>query len=593
MIVCPSCQAENRVGARFCMNCASRLPESPAATRPLALMDAPLPGEAAPELPDEQPAVPAARSGTEPLDENRAFLHRPVGAVFAKAYVCEAVTFSNEHQHRYQVREMNVPEELQLRTCPDPQCGSVFAPLNAVPEKYCTACGSVLQPGVKDLQIVEYNAPLPEVQVLLASLGLSHASVRVPLLTFVERMGGVSRHCLLEVRAAPFSPAIPLETVQGLEWGEQLAIALDYLHQNGIGFKGTLDETCLGLDGGRPVWANFSNGRAARLDGPVDIQQDVQALARIVFHWLTARPQFERDSRLAPPAYRLFDRVFNSAEFISAADLAELMAQAHLDTSTPRTVAHRIGRLTHVGMVRTLNEDSLLALEMDRTQRSISQSFGVFAVADGMGGHAAGEVASGAIIDVLAEMALKEMLASGLSSAGLGREEWLRQAVDAANREVMSLRRSSGSDMGSTLVAAVVEGNQATIVHVGDSRIYLINPNGIRQLTTDHSLVERLIATNQISRAEARYHPQRNVIYRTVGDRPKLDLDVTVHNLEAGDNLLLCSDGLSNMVDDQAMQMIILGAESPQVACDELIRTANLAGGDDNITAIIVRIVQV
>jgi protein phosphatase len=145
--------------------------------------------------------------------------------------------------------------------------------------------------------------------------------------------------------------------------------------------------------------------------------------------------------------------------------------------------------------------------------------------------------------------------------------------------------------MGSTMVAAVIEGSTAYVTHVGDSRVYLINSQGIRQLTVDHSLVERLVATNQITREEARRHPQRNVIYRTIGDKAKLELEVTVHRLKPGDQLLLCSDGMSGMVEDQTIYRIVSSASSPQQACDDLIAAANQAGGDDNISVIVVKMI--
>jgi protein phosphatase len=209
-----------------------------------------------------------------------------------------------------------------------------------------------------------------------------------------------------------------------------------------------------------------------------------------------------------------------------------------------------------------------------------------------MGGHAAGEIASGTIINSIAMLALKELFPAQLTGPVVDRQEWLRHAVETANLDVLGLRKSAGTDMGSTLVSAVVERNKAYIAHVGDSRAYLINANEIRQLTTDHSLVERLIATNQITRQEARYHPQRNVIYRTMGDKSKLDVDVSEHLLSEGDCLLLCSDGLSGMIDDQVMQKIVHQASSPQEACDRLVEAANAAGGDDNISVIIVQIVK-
>jgi len=244
-------------------------------------------------------------------------------------------------------------------------------------------------------------------------------------------------------------------------------------------------------------------------------------------------------------------------------------------------------------MVRTLNEDSIMTLEMNRIHQSISQPLGVYVVADGMGGHAAGEVASGTIINVIAQKALKDLLPDDVGQvAGDDRQRWLRAAVESANEEVFILRKKAGTDMGSTLVAAVLESNQAYITHIGDSRAYLINAAGIRRLTIDHSLVERLIATNQITREEARVHPQRKVIYRSVGDKTTVEVEVDGHTFEVGDYVLVCSDGLSGLADDATLQRLVLAAASPQAACDALIRAANDAGGDDNISVIIVQIVE-
>jgi protein phosphatase len=243
-------------------------------------------------------------------------------------------------------------------------------------------------------------------------------------------------------------------------------------------------------------------------------------------------------------------------------------------------------------MVRTLNEDSLAVVELNRIQQSISRPIGVYVIADGMGGHAAGEVASGLIVDTIAKKALEELMPLQVQASKPDLSEWLRIAVEAANTEVFNLRKTAGTDMGSTMVAAAIIGNQAFITHIGDSRIYQINAIGIRRLTVDHSLVERLIATHQISREEARYHPQRNVIYRTVGDKSKIEIEVTSLTLSIGDSLLLCSDGLSGMVEDERICKLVLDASSPQAACEALIEAANAAGGQDNISVVIVKIVE-
>jgi serine/threonine protein phosphatase PrpC len=232
-------------------------------------------------------------------------------------------------------------------------------------------------------------------------------------------------------------------------------------------------------------------------------------------------------------------------------------------------------------------------LELNRTQQSLSQPVGVFVVADGMGGHSGGEMASGAIVNLFAQKSVAELLPGQITQKDdYDQSEWLRETVEAANQEVLKLRKSVGTDMGSTMVAVVLEKNRAYIAHVGDSRVYLINEQGIKQLTIDHSLVERLIATQQITREEARVHPQRNVIYRTIGDKPKVEVDVQSLDLSVGDALLLCSDGLTGMVQDRAIFNIVQGTSSPQMACDELINAANAAGGEDNIAAVMIKIVS-
>jgi protein phosphatase len=120
----------------------------------------------------------------------------------------------------------------------------------------------------------------------------------------------------------------------------------------------------------------------------------------------------------------------------------------------------------------------------------------------------------------------------------------------------------------------------------------LINAKGIKRLTVDHSLVERLIATHQITREEARYHPQRNVIYRTIGDKAKIEIEVNSLSLAVGDNLLLCSDGLSGMLEDERIYELVLDANNPQAACEALVEAANAAGGHDNVSVVIVKVVE-
>jgi serine/threonine protein phosphatase PrpC len=599
MITCPNCQAENRSGAKYCKSCATRLPDSPATTRPL-VMEAGVTNDPADpqtfrlESPTTRRLEQDQRSGTKPFRASQAFARRPKGAIFGDIYLYQSVIFSNENQHRYQVSLLKVSNEMQVRVCPNPECGAIFPPRNAAPETYCTDCGKVLEVGGKNLVLIESKNPLPDNIVRVAAKGLSHGSLRAPLCTFVERLGDIPRHCVVLPQTQPLESSLSatLDTAQALTWGISLARGLDYMHDNGISFDGKVDQTNLALVGERAVWANFTNCEHNPAGYVQEKAADTEALARLIYHWLTGRALIEPDARLSPAINRVFGQVSAGSSITDGLQLAQALENALEDLSVSQAVDLRSGRGTHVGMVRTLNEDSLAVVEINRIQQSISHPIGVYVVADGMGGHAAGEVASGLIVDTIAAKALEELLPPQAQAIKPAVSEWLRIAVEAANTEVFNLRKSAGTDMGSTMIAAVVAGNQASFTHIGDSRIYLINAKGIKRLTVDHSLVERLIATHQITREEARHHPQRNVIYRTIGDKPKIELEVHSLTLAIGDHLLLCSDGLSGMVEDERICRLVQDASSPQAACEALIEAANAAGGQDNTSVVIVKIVE-
>jgi serine/threonine protein phosphatase PrpC len=574
-----------------------RLPAPTPATLPLeapnagALLGDTVPSAVASTAQVTRRFAEGARSGTRPLQPGSDFTRRPHGAIFGDNYLYDAVLFSDEHQHRYQVHQLDVAEDLQIRLCSNLSCGAVFPPRSLVMERYCTDCGTLLEPGGKNLIIIEANAPIPENIVRAAAKGLSHGSVRAPIAAFVERLAGQPRHCVVvsQVNAIDVMP----DAFQALKWGAALARGLDYLHDNGVGFGGQIGLNSIGLADGHPVWANFTSCVHHPEGYVFDRKPDTAALALLVFQWLTGKKQFERDPNLTPAASRAFEPFYAAGGLADGAELAARLENAWRESTTSQDVDFRLGRRTHVGMVRNLNEDSLFTLELNRIQQSVSQPLGIFVIADGMGGHAAGEIASATIVNTIAERAAKDLvLCQLLQSEARDCQKWLQETVEAANAKVYALRQSSETDMGSTLVAAVVEGNLTYIAHVGDSRAYLINAQGIRRLTQDHSLVERLIANHQISREEARFHPQRNVIYRTIGDKPEIEVDVSSTLLNAGDYLLLCSDGLSGMLDDQAIQKNVIEAVTPQAACDTLVEAANAAGGEDNISVVIVQVVQ-
>jgi protein phosphatase len=313
-----------------------------------------------------------------------------------------------------------------------------------------------------------------------------------------------------------------------------------------------------------------------------------------MFHLATGSDSLQDKENLPEAAVSVFERVLGEYEITTAEALAEAFGEAMTTIRRPTTLRLRVGRHTDVGMVRDLNEDSLLTLELDRVHRSISRPIGLYVVADGMGGHAAGDVASGLAINTMAEKMATDLLVPQLTgeidAEVFDAQQWLADAVQTANVAVYAHRQSTGTNMGTTLVAALVIGDTAHIANVGDSRTYLVTNNGtIRQITTDHSLVERLVALGQITPEEARVHPQRNVIYRTIGDKEDAEVDFFVQKLNPGDSLLLCSDGLNGKLEDTDIWQLVDHSRSPQEACEQLVQAANDNGGDDNVTVIIVQ----
>jgi serine/threonine protein phosphatase PrpC len=241
------------------------------------------------------------------------------------------------------------------------------------------------------------------------------------------------------------------------------------------------------------------------------------------------------------------------------------------------------------GVVRQNNQDSLFAMLTSQVGAQTMPDFGLFVVADGMGGHENGERASALAARIVGQHVLSNFYLkrlSGSDSDDLYLNEILTEALQKANEMVAS----ETPEGGTTVTAAAINGSMAYIAHVGDSRAYLITEEGIDQITHDHSLVQRLIDLDHLTPDEAAVHPQRNVLYRAIGQNDNLEIDTLVRRLPDGARLMLCSDGLWNMVNETELRHIITSAQTPQEACDRLIELANQNGGNDNITVILVQI---
>lgn len=251
------------------------------------------------------------------------------------------------------------------------------------------------------------------------------------------------------------------------------------------------------------------------------------------------------------------------------------------------------GHYTNVGQRRKQNQDSLLTIQAVKVNISDAFPVGLYVVADGMGGQASGEVASNLVVSTLAHHAqidlFRRFVDESLNDGQI--IDWLRSATEAANVAVINGRAQRENDMGSTLVMAVVMDNTAFIAHVGDSRAYRVDRDGdLERLTLDHSLVEQLVLAGQIPAAEARTHKRRNIVYRTMGEKENVEVDVRKVDLEVGDRLVLCSDGLNSMIEDTQIAKIVHDTPSLMDAARQLADAANIAGGDDNVTAVVVEV---
>jgi serine/threonine protein phosphatase PrpC len=244
--------------------------------------------------------------------------------------------------------------------------------------------------------------------------------------------------------------------------------------------------------------------------------------------------------------------------------------------------------VSDVGRKRKGNEDSLF----------VNPEQHLFVVADGMGGHAAGEVASKVAVDSINEFVCltggdEEItwpfgLDENISYDG----NRLKTAIRYANRKVLEAtkEKSEYEGMATTVAAVLVDGDSGNIGHVGDSRVYLVRDGQIKQLTSDHSWVNEQIQSGVISPDQARTHPLRNVVTRALGGKPDLQVDMQQHKAKAGDILLLCSDGLTTMIaDDEIAKLVHDAAGDVDKAAQALVNSANAKGGEDNITVLLIR----
>ncbi len=391
----------------------------------------------------------------------------------------------------------------------------------------------------------------------------------------------------VEYPLAPATALMPCSESEILEQGIRLAQGLALAHEHGL-VNGSIHPSSLFMsDHQIKLWGSAMPAELT----PETQAQDVYQLASALYQLVTAPGN--PGPALSAGTMQVLKHALEpelGSRYPDADSFCRDLERA-LNTWRGQTnLTTLVGRLTDIGCKRERDEDALLTTEIMQYTQVGSRVIGLYAVADGMGGVSAGEVASRLVVEALARHVTRDILEPRVASSDSTTDYGaiLRTAAEQANMEVFNARQHAHTSMGSTLVAALLIGTQAYIANVGDSRAYVLSTHGIRQVTKDHSLVQALVDSEKIRETEIRTHPQRNLITRNMGDKLEVQVDLFPVTLQAGQYLLLCCDGLWEMVEDDQVHRIVLESRDPQEACRELINAANANGGEDNITCVIV-----
>jgi serine/threonine protein phosphatase PrpC len=605
---CPKCGRTNREGAQYCQGCGSNL-----STYPI------------PQSPDEHQGVlrgaadlvrdifgwgkepAAARAETKPLSHPHT--PPPAASVAPRAAAPVAprlpgtvLTGNVDPNKRYALGQVfslshsnyYAAYHLTCSHCQHLNPGSV--------EGQCQRCGAALSPClVRERARSDQGQPLLNTHVQNIVRLSSGCSFIVPhqdviyvddLVYVVLEHPGAWRS-LVKVRVP-----CPLEEVT--RWGGQLGQALSHLHErNFVRYEAESP----GLE------SIIIAGEAARLADistcqrvPVDtvgkqayIARDTLFLAQVLFYLSSGKrlPRSGQPFEALTPLRRAIERGMQGM-YAAIGEMLEDVAQPVAVETFRRSLKQTKGEATHPGQARERNEDAVVTFTFVKEQDGKTIPVGFYLVADGMGGHEAGEVASRTVNQIVSEGIFQAQVLPAMTYATRKLDETpmglLEKAIQEANHAVYQAAQRKGSDMGTTITAALILGDQAVVANVGDSRTYLLRGGKLEQLTTDHSIVARLFDTGMITEDEIYTHPQRNEIYRSLGAKANVEVDLFNKTLQAGDQLILCSDGLWEMVRDPRTAEIVTKSSTPQQACDALIDAANAAGGDDNISVIVVRI---
>lgn len=487
------------------------------------------------------------------------------------------------------------------------QCGTRAAEADA---HFCEECGAELVP--RDVLLLErpldpggeavgparlVDLPDEPMRKLLPPVTSFTANDRQYLVMEAQVPGHQSLAELLASQGeGPDTPAA-LDDVDALPVALQLAQLLEFLHAHDTALGDlSLAQLLIGPQ------------RRLRLRDASDLRPLTETTRRSdlqqLLHTLEELTRTPRETRkLAPEALdgkpaqpqSMQDvlELARAGNFADAQSWVSALEAVSAGKRALRPLTTRVGARTDVGMQRELDEDALMTQERRIALAGVYMNTGIYVVADGMGGHAAGEVASTLAVQAIAHSMGQQLADLDASSPDGVDDEQLKtlvsRAVEQANVAVVEEGRRRSNDMGTTVTLALIVGDRCVIGNVGDSRTYLFHAGELRRVTKDHSLVMRLVDVGQITEDEIYTHPHRNAILRSLGERPNVETDLFPLRIEPGDALLLCSDGLWEMVRNPRIAEVVSTIDDPQAVCDLLIKEANANGGEDNITAVLVR----
>jgi PPM family protein phosphatase len=600
-MLCPNCGYQNAATSRFCRQCGTALttPTIPKedAAEPSAQSIHPL----SPQITAEDAAL-QEELVTQPVNSQPASSKEPdaIDPPLQPGAAIQGYTIIELRDERDGKRSYRA--EAPANVCA--QCGVQASDPES---RFCENCGAELLP--RDVLLIEGGAEQASGPWQATKLPDDPLRALLPPLTTVEHEG--KRYLVIEEAVpgwqslaellasygdTPEQPAA-LEEDDALPIALQLAQLIQYLHRNQLALGDlSLAQLLIGPQQRirlRDVQSIQALSDAAQKADLMQLHHTLEDLTR------------------TPRATRKLDAAAVEGSSTTPRSLQEVLALARMGGMTTanewvtaltavsetkqavQSLTTRIGAHSHVGMVRELNEDALLTLDWKMNVAGRAVNAGLYVVADGMGGHAAGEVASTLAVQNMATIAssgLLELMAD--SSAGLSDEQLsdiALRASEQANMAVLQEGRRRGNDMGTTLTFALVVGDRCVIGNVGDSRSYLIRGGQMQRISKDHSLVQRLVDVGQIQPDDIYTHPHRNAILRSLGEQPQVQVDLFPLRLQAGDTIFCCSDGQWEMIRDPRMLEIIQSASDPQAAVLQLIDEGNQNGGEDNITAVLVQ----